>query len=80
MLVLTRRVGERIVIGDTIFCTILGFKGNQISLGFDAPDSVIINREEIYKKIQSEKREVLYCPPMQNQLTIIIKGEAPCHY
>lgn len=54
MLILSRRVGESIVIGDDIFLTILGFKGNQITLGFDAPDSVIIHRNEIYQKIKTE--------------------------
>ena len=55
MLILSRRVGESIVIDGEIICTVLGFKGNQVSLGFDAPESVAIHREEIFRKIQEEQ-------------------------
>lgn len=71
MLVLSRRVGESIVIGDEIFFTVLGFKGNQVSLGFDAPDSVTIHRNEIYQKIKAENSGLFmpnqYFPPAQNE-------------
>ncbi|HRD70435.1 MAG TPA: carbon storage regulator CsrA [Legionella sp.] len=59
MLILSRRVGESIVINGEIFCTVLGFKGNQVSLGFDAPPNVSIHRQEIFKKIQEEELEKL---------------------
>ncbi|AGH55383.1 carbon storage regulator CsrA [Legionella pneumophila] len=56
MLILTRRIGETVVIGDDVFITILGIKGNQIRLGFDAPDHVSIHRQEIYLKVQEQKK------------------------
>lgn len=55
MLILTRRIGESVVIGDNqINFTILGIKGNQVRLGFDAPDNVIIHRHEVYQKIKAQ--------------------------
>ncbi len=53
MLVLTRRQGESIVIGDDIIITILNLDKKQVDLGISAPDDVAINREEVYKKKQS---------------------------
>ena len=55
MLVLTRRIGETITIGDDIRLTILGIKGNQVRLGIDAPKDIAVHREEIYERIQREK-------------------------
>lgn len=54
MLILTRRIGETIVIGDDIRVTVLSVSGNQIKLGFVAPESIPIHREEIYNKIKGE--------------------------
>lgn len=51
MLILTRRVGESIMIGDDISITTLGVKGNQVRIGINAPEGVSVHREEIYKKI-----------------------------
>lgn len=59
MLILTRRIGETVVVGDDVFITILGIKGNQIRLGFDAPDHISIHRQEIYLKVQEEKTKLL---------------------
>ena len=56
MLILTRRIGEKLMIGDDISVTILGVKGNQVRLGVHAPEDVAIHREEIYDKIQEEER------------------------
>jgi len=55
MLILTRNVGESLVIGDDVSIIVLGVKGNQVRIGVDAPKSVTVHREEIYNKIQDEK-------------------------
>jgi len=55
MLILTRRVGETLVVGDDVTVTVLGVKGNQIRLGVNAPKDVSVHREEIYQRIQQEK-------------------------
>ncbi|MDB2650034.1 carbon storage regulator CsrA [Porticoccaceae bacterium] len=54
MLILTRRVGETLVIGDDVNVTVLGVRGNQVRLGVDAPKEVAVHREEIYQRIQNE--------------------------
>ena len=56
MLILTRRVGETLMVGDDITVTVLGVKGNQVRLGVDAPKDVKVHREEIYVKIQDEEK------------------------
>ena len=55
MLILTRRVGETVMIGSNITCTVLGVKGNQVRLGIDAPKDVAVHREEVHVRIQHEK-------------------------
>ncbi|HIG07155.1 MAG: carbon storage regulator CsrA [Methylococcales bacterium] len=57
MLILTRRIGETLMIGDEVKVTVLGVKGNQVRIGVDAPRDVSVHREEIYDRIKEEKQQ-----------------------
>jgi carbon storage regulator len=57
MLILTRRVGETLMIGDEVTVTVLGVKGNQVRIGVNAPRDVAVHREEIYERIKREQEE-----------------------
>jgi carbon storage regulator len=58
MLILTRRVGEAVVIGEEVTVTVLGVKGNQVRIGVNAPKSVSVHREEIFERIKNEEQGV----------------------
>ena len=57
MLILTRRVGESIMIGDDTKVVVLSVQGSQVRVGIDAPSDVIVHREEIYERIQRERQQ-----------------------
>jgi len=57
MLILTRRVGETLMIGDDVTVTVLGVKGNQVRIGVNAPKDVSVHREEIYERIKKEQSD-----------------------
>jgi len=57
MLILTRRVGETLMVGDEVTVTVLGVKGNQVRIGVNAPKDVSVHREEIYQRIQRERSD-----------------------
>ena len=57
MLILTRRVGETVVIGDEVTVTVLGIKGNQVRIGVKAPKNVTVHREEIFERIRVERAD-----------------------
>jgi len=70
MLILTRRVGETVVIGNDVTVTVLGVKGNQVRLGVNAPREVAVHREEIFERIKNEQSEKEIKAPNGNGLGV----------
>jgi carbon storage regulator len=58
VLILTRRMGESLMIGTDVTVTVVGVNGNQVRLGINAPKDVVVHREEIYERVQAEKADV----------------------
>ena len=59
MLILTRRIGETLMIGDDVSITVIGVKGNQVRIGIDAPKDVAVHREEIFNRIKSNQLKLV---------------------
>lgn len=78
MLILTRRVGETIMIGDEVTFTVLGVRGNQVRLGISAPAHVSVHREEIYQRIQQE-RALVRTTDIRNDKVQLIKPSVGKH-
>ncbi|MFZ1325206.1 MAG: carbon storage regulator CsrA [Candidatus Contendobacter sp.] len=72
MLILTRRVGETLMIGDEVTVTVLGVKGNQVRIGVNAPKDIAVHREEIYERIKREQEGAAHSaePPSASSLEI----------
>lgn len=68
MLILTRRVGESVMIGEDVTITVLGVKGNQVRVGINAPKNVAVHREEIYQRIKLERQGERQVQPDRQEL------------
>ena len=76
MLILTRRAGETIMVGDEVTITVLGIKGNQVRLGVNAPREIAVHREKIYERILAEREQALGQDGEQTEVTVKNQIEA----
>ncbi|MBF8437857.1 carbon storage regulator CsrA [Halanaerobiaceae bacterium Z-7014] len=75
MLVLTRKKGEKIIIDDNIELTVVEIEGNKVKLGIDAPKSIEIHREEVYRRIEEENKEAASSKDLSRLGNLVIKKE-----
>lgn len=72
MLVLTRKVGESVVIGEDIYCTVVGYRDGEVRLAFDAPQSLPVHRDEVQRRIYRDRqKDQWYCDHRSNQENIV---------
>jgi len=70
MLILTRRISEKLIIGENVTITILGVRGNHVRIGIDAPRDVKVNREEVYQRVLKERKELSREPKRKTASTL----------
>ena len=75
MLVLTRKKGEKIIIDDNIKLTVVEIEGNKVKLGIDAPKSIEVHREEVYRRIEEENKEAASSKDLSRLGNLVIKKE-----
>jgi len=75
MLILTRRVGESVMVGTEVTFTVLGVKGNQVRVGINAPKSVAVHREEVYERIKREQRQEQQGSCASDETPLHVSGE-----
>lgn len=72
MLVLTRKVGESVVIGEDVYCTVVGYRDGEVRLAFDAPQSLPVHRDEIQRRIYRDRqKDQWYCDSKLNQENVV---------
>ncbi len=72
MLVLTRKVGESVVIGEDVYCTVVGYRDGEVRLAFDAPQSLPVHRDEIQRRIYRDRqKDQWYCDSKLNQESVV---------